>query len=100
MNLPELPAELDRWGYGCGVEGLRSLVRSYGEECTRMERERIAGMRSQFIKLAEAVEAAGYRRGLQGKPPSDYEPEICRLINAFDVAIRAETVSDGIQRKV
>lgn len=42
MNLPELPAELDRLGYGCGVEGLRSLVRAYGEECARMERERCA----------------------------------------------------------
>lgn len=48
MNLPELPAELDRWGYGCGVEGLRSLVRSYGEECTRMERERCAKVADQY----------------------------------------------------
>jgi hypothetical protein len=59
--------------------------------------ESLAAKRSALIRLAEEVEAAGYRRGLAGKAPSDYEPEICALVNAIDAAIRSKAVQNTVQ---
>jgi hypothetical protein len=61
---------------------------AFVERIREEERARLHAHRPMFIRLAEAVEAAGARRGRAGQAPSDYGPEIAALVNAIDSAIR------------
>ena len=53
----------------------------------------------EATRLAEAVEAAGTRRGRLGQAPSDYEPEICALINHLRARPAEPTPSVDVLRQ-